>query len=434
MGGDRRPVHRRGARAAASGPGPWRGHHYALVVRGGAGAGHQHAVRRAAGRRGGLAAARTATRRRRASARSDPDRPLRLAFGSCRYATPPRSTGDKHFDADALDTFARRMMATAAGRPLARRAGPARRPGLRRRDLRGDVQRADPRAARHRRDPPGDQVRDFEEYTWLYDESWRDPQVRWLLSTMPTLDDLRRPRRARRLEHLRLLAPRDAGDVVVGGAGHRRPVVVLGLPAPRQPLARRRWPRTTSTSGCGRTTATRAAAARVRRGRRQGGRRAQGRAVVLPARPGRRAAAGGRLPLRADARQRRPLDGLRRRVRAGSRSRSPATTTTCWSAPRCRGCSPRALHDLESWDERAGAPATRGRALARLGEKVRRGRRPRALGGVPGSPSTGSPTLFAQVGRGDHAGAGRHGRRPRSACCPATSTTPTPRRRTTASR
>ena len=29
-------------------------------------------------------------------------------------------------------------------------------------------------------------MRDFEEYTWLYDESWSDPQVRWLLSTLPS--------------------------------------------------------------------------------------------------------------------------------------------------------------------------------------------------------------------------------------------------------
>ncbi len=31
-----------------------------------------------------------------------------------------------------------------------------------------------------------DEVADFEEYTRLYFESWRDPQVRWLLSTIPS--------------------------------------------------------------------------------------------------------------------------------------------------------------------------------------------------------------------------------------------------------
>lgn len=41
-----------------------------------------------------------------------------------------------------------------------------------------------------RRDPgdaPGAEVGDYEEYTRLYDESWRDPEVRWLLSTVPSL-------------------------------------------------------------------------------------------------------------------------------------------------------------------------------------------------------------------------------------------------------
>jgi hypothetical protein len=35
-------------------------------------------------------------------------------------------------------------------------------------------------------EPPGAEVADYEEYTRLYDESWRDPEVRWLLSTVPS--------------------------------------------------------------------------------------------------------------------------------------------------------------------------------------------------------------------------------------------------------
>jgi PhoD-like phosphatase len=34
--------------------------------------------------------------------------------------------------------------------------------------------------------PPGPEVADFEEYTWLYQESWTDPDIRWLLSTIPS--------------------------------------------------------------------------------------------------------------------------------------------------------------------------------------------------------------------------------------------------------
>jgi phosphodiesterase/alkaline phosphatase D-like protein len=41
-------------------------------------------------------------------------------------------------------------------------------------------------ARRDLNDPPGDEVADYEEYTRLYYESWLDPEVRWLLSTVPS--------------------------------------------------------------------------------------------------------------------------------------------------------------------------------------------------------------------------------------------------------
>ena len=49
---------------------------------------------------------------------------------------------------------------------------------------------------------PKNEIADFEEYAELYRQAWTDPEIRWLLSTVPTCDDLRRPRPARRLEHL----------------------------------------------------------------------------------------------------------------------------------------------------------------------------------------------------------------------------------------
>ena len=112
----------------------------------------------------------------------DPERTLRVVFGSCRHATPralrvPRSA------ADALDAYARRLLqSTHDAWPDAL-------------VLLGDQVYADEtspgvqrRIAAHRdlAEPPGVQVRDFEEYTWLYAESWTDPQVRWLLSTVPS--------------------------------------------------------------------------------------------------------------------------------------------------------------------------------------------------------------------------------------------------------
>lgn len=41
-------------------------------------------------------------------------------------------------------------------------------------------------ARRDLTEPPWKQVADYEEYTYLYYESWLDPEVRWLLSTVPS--------------------------------------------------------------------------------------------------------------------------------------------------------------------------------------------------------------------------------------------------------
>lgn len=108
---------------------------------------------------------------------------LDLVFGSCRFATLTATAGNTHFNADALDALAWRMYEQPPDRwPDALL-------------LLGDQIYADDlspetlRCVIDRRgidDPHSAEVRDFEEYTWLYAESWSDPQVRWLLSTVPT--------------------------------------------------------------------------------------------------------------------------------------------------------------------------------------------------------------------------------------------------------
>ncbi|MFI0779623.1 alkaline phosphatase D family protein [Streptomyces sp. NPDC021212] len=110
--------------------------------------------------------------------------PVRVAFGSCRWAAPPSDASHDPVGPDALDTLAH-TLATSPDAP---------RPDVL--VLLGDQVYADETSAETRRwlaerrdlsEPPGDQVADYEEYTRLYYESWLDPEVRWLLSTVPSL-------------------------------------------------------------------------------------------------------------------------------------------------------------------------------------------------------------------------------------------------------
>jgi hypothetical protein len=115
---------------------------------------------------------------------------LAVAFGSCRVALPhePPYTLSPDEDPrgrewDALQALALRMRCEPAERWPDRLL------------MLGDqiyVDEGSPRVRariRGRRDtsePPGIEVKDFEEYAWLYQESWSDPAIRWLLSTVPT--------------------------------------------------------------------------------------------------------------------------------------------------------------------------------------------------------------------------------------------------------
>jgi hypothetical protein len=108
---------------------------------------------------------------------------FRIAFGSCRYATPGTADSADAIPPDALDSYANRI---------------ALQPEEEWPDalvLLGDQVYADELTPPTRRwlslrrgeeTPPEAQVQDFEEYTRLYAESWSDPHVRWLLSTVPS--------------------------------------------------------------------------------------------------------------------------------------------------------------------------------------------------------------------------------------------------------
>jgi hypothetical protein len=124
----------------------------------------------------------------------EPDRPLRLVFGSCRIAELPalkRRRGrarheqepEQEHGTDALAACALGLGETPPERwpdvmlligdqVYADEVGPAT----------GEFisQRRDPSQ------PPGYQVADFTEYCFLYREAWSEPSVRWLLSVIPT--------------------------------------------------------------------------------------------------------------------------------------------------------------------------------------------------------------------------------------------------------
>jgi hypothetical protein len=113
-----------------------------------------------------------------------------LAFGSCRVSLPHHEpyclTKDEDSAGREVDALA------ALGRRMTDEAPDAWPDALL---LVGDQVYADevsPAIADRialRRDPAlgaGEEVADFEEYTWLYHEAWGDPALRWLLAVLPT--------------------------------------------------------------------------------------------------------------------------------------------------------------------------------------------------------------------------------------------------------
>jgi hypothetical protein len=116
--------------------------------------------------------------------------PFRIAFGSCRVCAPhepPHSLRkDEHPDGrevDALRVLADHMcredsetwphaLVLLGDQVYADEVSPGVRDHIRRhRDI--EV-------------PPGETIANFEEYTQLYRESWSEPHIRWLLSTVPS--------------------------------------------------------------------------------------------------------------------------------------------------------------------------------------------------------------------------------------------------------
>jgi hypothetical protein len=121
----------------------------------------------------------------------DPSQTLRIVFGSCRVAVPhePPYTLSKDDDprgreGDALRALALRMLE----RPI--EEWPSLLLAIGDQiyvDEDAPATRAFIRARRDTNRPPGEGVLDFEEYAHLYRESWRDPVIRWLFSTVGSM-------------------------------------------------------------------------------------------------------------------------------------------------------------------------------------------------------------------------------------------------------
>lgn len=112
-----------------------------------------------------------------------PGKPLRLAYGSCRTSVPHDATGNRTHGVDSLRAFAL-AMASDADLPW---------PDLVAflgdqvyADLTSEQMQEFIRARRDIEAPPGEELKDYEEYAHLYNLAWSDPANRWLLSTLPS--------------------------------------------------------------------------------------------------------------------------------------------------------------------------------------------------------------------------------------------------------
>lgn len=112
-----------------------------------------------------------------------PGKPLRLAFGSCRTSVPHDGSGNRSHGVDALRAYALEM-SSGGGEPWPDLVA-----------FLGDQVYADStseqmqefiKARRDITEPPGEELKDFEEYAHLYNLAWSDPANRWLLSTLPS--------------------------------------------------------------------------------------------------------------------------------------------------------------------------------------------------------------------------------------------------------
>ena len=296
----------------------------------------------------------------------DGNRPIRLLFGSCREAPSVRPK-ERHMDPDAIGVYGARMatqgheawpdlLLLVGDQVYADDTSPAIQDFIRKRR---DIRRG-----------PKTQVADFEEYTQLYYESWQDPTVRWLLSTLPTSmifddHDVRddwNTSQAWRLDMQRT----DWWEERITGAlmsywvyQHLGNLSPAGLAANELYETVREGPDGTMPLRAFAQAADREADGA--KGAMWSYRRDFGpvRLLVVDSRCG-RILADSRRSMISDA----EFEWVEEQAAEGGFDHLVVATSMPWLLPR-------ALHDVESWNE-ALCAGSRGRLLAWLGEKVRR--------------------------------------------------------------
>jgi PhoD-like phosphatase len=169
-------------------------------------------------------------------------KPLRLAFGSCRTSVPHDRAGNRSHGVDALRAYALRMAKDAEKWPDAVL-------------LLGDQVYADETSEamqefiKSRRDidePPGEELKDYEEYTHLYWLAWTDPANRWLLSTLPSAmifddHDIRDDWNTSHTERQQMAATSWWQERIVGGLASYWVYQHIGNLSPRQRSEDRIW-------------------------------------------------------------------------------------------------------------------------------------------------------------------------------------------------
>src|SRR6478735_8940372 len=110
-------------------------------------------------------------------------KPLRMAYGSCRTSVPHDASGNRTHGVDSLRAYALKM---ASGGDLPWPDLLAFLGDQVYADLTSEQMQEFIRGRRDIKEPPGEELKDYEEYAHLYFLAWSDPANRWLLSTLPS--------------------------------------------------------------------------------------------------------------------------------------------------------------------------------------------------------------------------------------------------------